>query len=153
APGPGRPPAVPPDRSALYASRHPDEVLRFLGLRTGMTAIDLPADGGYYSEIMARAVGPHGRVITFVPDTVRAGFEPLARRNPNVELRAALLHAFSPETMIPDEADFALLHIMYHDTYWDEPGVPTVDPQIVLAALFRALKPGALVGVIDNVGE
>ena len=42
---------------------------------------------------------------------------------------------------------------MYHDTYWDEPGVPPVDPQRLLAALLRALKPGAVVGVIDYVGE
>ena len=138
---------------ALDASRRPTEILTFLGLRAGMTAIDLPADGGYYSEIMARTVGPRGRVITLVPDSVRSGFEPLARRNPNIELRAAVLHALSPEAMTPDEADFALLHIMYHDTYWDEPGVPQVDPQRVLTTLYRALKPGAVVGVIDYVGE
>ena len=138
---------------ALDAVRRPTEILDFLGLRAGMTAIDLPADGGYYSELMARTVGPRGRVIALVPDSVRSGFEGMARRSGNVELRAALLHALSPETVTPDEADFALLHIMYHDAYWDEPGVPTVDPQRLLAALHRALKPGAMVGVVDYVGE
>ena len=138
---------------ALDRVRRPTEILDFLGLRAGMTVIDLPADGGYYSEIMARTVGPRGRVITLVPDSVRSGFGPLTRRNSNIELRAALLHALSPETVTPDEADFALLYIMYHDTYWDEPGVPPVDPQRMLAALHRALKPGGVVGVIDYVGE
>jgi len=46
----------------LDESRKPGEVLRFLGLRKGMQALDLFGANRYWSEIMAPAVGPSGHV-------------------------------------------------------------------------------------------
>lgn len=143
-----------PDSSvALDARRHPVEVLGFLELKEGMTVLDVPADGGYYSEVMARTVGPEGRVIALVPEGLLSDFAALQARNPNVELRTAVLHEVSPDTVGADEADFVLLHVMYHDTYWDEPGASAVDPARFVRALYRTLRPGGVVGVIDFVGE
>jgi len=55
-----------PDRSAADRTndirRQPDKMLAFIGIRPGMTAMDLSAGGGYTSELLARAVGPTGRV-------------------------------------------------------------------------------------------
>ena len=55
-----------PDRSAadknLDARRKPAQLLAFMGVRHGMTALDLSAGGGYTTELIARAVGPTGRV-------------------------------------------------------------------------------------------
>ncbi|OYX46699.1 MAG: hypothetical protein B7Y97_13300 [Sphingomonas sp. 32-66-10] len=56
--GPGRP----VDQIALDAGRKPAEVLAFLGLKPGDVAADIMAGSGYYTEIMARAVGPKGLV-------------------------------------------------------------------------------------------
>ena len=56
-----------PDRPAEEAAdderRKPAEVLAFAGLETGMAVLELEAGGGYYTEILSRAVGPDGSVI------------------------------------------------------------------------------------------
>ena len=55
-----------PDRSASDkvndVRRKPDLILAFIGIRSGMIALDLSAGGGYTTELLARAVGPTGRV-------------------------------------------------------------------------------------------
>jgi predicted methyltransferase len=55
-----------PDRSAADRTndlrRKPDQMLAFIGIWPGMVALDLSAAGGYTTELVARAVGPTGRV-------------------------------------------------------------------------------------------
>lgn len=55
-----------PDRSAADRNndirRKPAEMLAFIGVRPGMVALDLSAGGGYTTELLARAIGPGGRV-------------------------------------------------------------------------------------------
>ena len=51
----------PADRST-DVRRKPAEILAFIGIRQGWTALDLSAGGGYTTELIARAVGPTGRV-------------------------------------------------------------------------------------------
>jgi predicted methyltransferase len=54
------------DRSAADRTndlrRHPDQMLAFIGIRPGIVAVDLSAAGGYTTELLARAIGPSGRV-------------------------------------------------------------------------------------------
>ena len=42
--------------------RDPVKLLAFTGVKTGMTVLDMGAGGGYSTELMARAVGPTGKV-------------------------------------------------------------------------------------------
>src|SRR5439155_1292464 len=55
-----------PDRSEADRTtdkrRDPVKLLAFTGVRTGMTVLDMGAGGGYSTELMARAVGPTGKV-------------------------------------------------------------------------------------------
>jgi predicted methyltransferase len=55
-----------PDRSAADRTndqrRKPVEMLEFIGVRPGSTALDLSAAGGYTTELLARAIGPSGKV-------------------------------------------------------------------------------------------
>ena len=55
-----------PDRSAADRTndtrRKPAELLAFIDPRPGMTVLDVSAGGGYTSELLARSVGPGGRV-------------------------------------------------------------------------------------------
>src|SRR5204863_7897444 len=55
-----------PDRSEADRNsdkrRDPIKLLAFTGVRIGMTALDMGAGGGYSTELMARAVGPTGKV-------------------------------------------------------------------------------------------
>ena len=55
-----------PDRSSADKTndlrRKPDLTLEFIGIRPGMVALDLSAGGGYTTELLARSIGPTGRV-------------------------------------------------------------------------------------------
>src|SRR5215218_4547486 len=55
-----------PDRAAADRDtdkrRDPVKLLAFTGAKTGMTVLDMGAGGGYSTELMARAVGPSGKV-------------------------------------------------------------------------------------------
>ena len=55
-----------PDRSAADRTndlrRKPEQMLAFIGVRPGMVALDLSAAGGYTTELLARAIGPTGKV-------------------------------------------------------------------------------------------
>ncbi len=50
------------NRSAQEGWGQAARVVRTLGLRNGQTAADIGAGGGYFSVLLARAVGPGGRV-------------------------------------------------------------------------------------------
>jgi predicted methyltransferase len=55
-----------PDRSAADRTndqrRHPEEMLAFIAITPGITALDVSAGGGYTTELLARSVGPTGKV-------------------------------------------------------------------------------------------
>jgi predicted methyltransferase len=55
-----------PDRSAGDRTndlrRKPEQMLEFIAVSPGLTALDLSAGGGYTTELLARAIGPTGKV-------------------------------------------------------------------------------------------
>ena len=142
---------------ALDESRDPAAVHAFLGLETGDDALDVVAGTGYYTEIMARAVGPEGRVVSHNPPTVISEYNlrPVldarygADRLPNVEERN---FAFADTQLGRNRFDFVLMHLVYHDLYTETPAMPHTDPGTFLAYLFEAVKPGGIVGIVDHVG-
>jgi len=143
----------PADAVAMDAGRHPAEVLDFMGLKKGMSAVDVLTGGGYYAEIMAQAVGPKGSVVAWEPqgfaDRAKDKLDPLLAREPNVKLITDFRMA-----MPADAYDFAMIHLNYHDFYWESEkyGVVRTDPNQVLGVLYAAMKPGGIVAVIDHVG-
>jgi predicted methyltransferase len=149
-------PGRPADMVALDASRKPVEVLSWMGLERGAQVLDLWTGFGYFAEIMARAVGPTGRVTAWnapsfaQTERFRAATEGVRQRNSNITLMATPTNALA----LPEQAyDFVLLNIVYHDFYWESVsfGLQRVDPETVTASLFRATRPGGTVGVIDHV--
>jgi predicted methyltransferase len=42
--------------------RHPADILNFLAIKPGITALDISSGGGYTTELLARAIGPTGKV-------------------------------------------------------------------------------------------
>jgi len=149
-------PGRPAEAVALDEVRKPAEVLRWLGLERGDRALDYFTGTGYYAEIMARAVGPTGSVTGWNSsgfgrsERVRTALAAIHQRSPNTAFY------FTPTTALsfaPDAYDFVLLHLVYHDAYWESVqfGLPRIDPNNVTAALFRAVKPGGTVAVIDHI--
>ena len=149
---PGRPAA---DRERDATSR-PAEVLSFLGVRSGMSVLDLNAATGYFTELLANVVGPRGRVIAHNhPGAVAMLGEQITQRYehgrlPNVE---QLLVRHDELRLAPESLDLVLMSMAYHDTYWYDTNVDwgPVDQSALLKRFYAALKPGGVVGVIDHV--
>jgi predicted methyltransferase len=142
--------------SAEDAWRRPAEVLAFLQVRPGMTVLDYFSAAGYYTELLSNAVGPQGKVIAYnnEPYLKFSGEKPGQRygnnRLPNVTQVTAPVEeaAFDPASV-----DAALFMMSYHDLYWrsKDGSWPNTDPAAALARLVPALKPGAIVVVMDHV--
>ncbi len=144
-----------PERAReLDESRKPAEVLAFLGLEEGDDAADLISGGGYWAEILARSVGESGSVTALEPEQFfdEEAWTALSEREPGIALERYPFEGFAPGT---DRFDFAIMNLNYHDVYWEseEYNVPRSDPDEFLAALYAAMKPGGVVGVIDHAGD
>jgi predicted methyltransferase len=150
-----------PGRSAdnvkLDESRKPAEVLNFLGLKRGMSVIDLFGANAYWAEIMAPVVGPKGHVLVWEPAQFYKGDAPKAfaefmAKNRNVSIIST---PFEAPSLPRNSADLVMLNLNYHDTYWqsEKYGIPRMDPAAFLKTVYRAMKPGAVIGVIDHVAS
>jgi len=151
-----------PERSADDRERDgwakPDAVLTFLDARPDMHVIDYLAGDGYYSELLARIVGPKGEVIVY-NNGGYAGFvgQELVkrfggRRLPNTLQKVAEISALK----LPEKSlDAALFVMSYHDIYYTPRGAsaPMGDASQAVRALFDALKPGGIVVVQDHVAS
>ncbi len=145
----------PAEAVKLDESRKPAEVLRFLGLQRGHRALDLLTGNGYYAEVMGRAVGPRGSVVAWEPtnfydDAAKKNWDALKARAPNASL---LVSTAKDLSLAPASFDFVLMHLIYHDTYWESEKFkfPRMDPTAFLATVHAATKPGGIVGVVDHV--
>ncbi|MFT5561459.1 MAG: putative methyltransferase, partial [Litorivivens sp.] len=141
----------------LDERRHPDGVLRFLGVEPGMAVFDVFAGGGYYTEILSYLVGPEGYVVHYnnAPweDFVKKGTEARFKGNrlPNVERLVA-----PPEALRNHAAEFdaAIFVLGMHDIYYADPetGWVAIDVAKFASGIFDLLKPGGVLGVIDHNG-
>jgi predicted methyltransferase len=152
--------AAAPGRSdedkARDAQRKPAQVLAFLGLKPGDTALDVWAAGGWYTEVLSIAVGPTGHVYSQNPPMVlqfrdgaydKALAERLAGdRLANVE---RVDEALTDEPLPADSIDFAITAMNFHDVY-NSDGADA--GQAFMEEVFFALRPGGVFGVIDHVG-
>ena len=150
-----------PGRSAdnvkLDESRKPAEVLQYLGLKKGMSVIDLFGGNRYWSEIIAPVVGSKGHVVVweasqFSDPASEKAFDAFKAKSPNVTLVSTPFEALS---LPKNSADFVMLNLNYHDTYWqsEKYKIPRMDPATFLKVVYAAMKPGAVIGVIDHVAS
>ena len=131
------------------ATRMPIDVIEFLGVEDGMTALDVIAAGGWYTGILSAAVGPDGKVYSQNPAFFlgREGF---------VEAEAARHAALgNVEALHGDVAgidgmiDAAITNLNLHDIY----NMGGAEAALgLLGPVFTALKPGGVFAVIDHRG-
>ena len=144
-----------PDNVKLDESRKPVEILNFFGLQKGMNVIDMFGANRYWAEIMAPAVGPTGSVIVWNPtqftnDKRKSEFAEFAARQPNVAMISSRMET---PLLGTNRYDFLIMNLDYHDVYWQnaDRGIVRMEPDPWLKTLYTAMKPGAVVGVIDHV--
>ena len=139
---------LPKDR-ARDENRHYAQIMEFFGVRPGMTVLELFAAGGNTAEVLARAVGPQGKVYMQNPQFLydrgggKAVDERLANnRLPNV---VRLDKPLNEMGLAPNSLDGAVAFMVLHDFFWLSQDVPGV-----LADVHKALKPGGWFGVVDH---
>jgi len=116
------------------------QLVRLLGIKSGMTVADIGAGSGYYVVRLSPIVGPHGRIIAedVVPEYLRA----LRHRVRDLGLRNVVTSLGEPHDprLLANSLDIAILVHMYHEI---------TQPYGLLYNLVPALKPGARVGIVD----
>lgn len=149
-----------PDRNpkliARDAARHPAEELTFFGLSAQSNVVEIWPGGGYWTEILAPYLAAHGQYTMALAGSADA--EESASTKHLHELVAAhkasygtvhesLLDAKHFELAPPGSADLVLTFRNLHN--WMEAGIA----EKVLAACFRALKPGGTLGIEAHRGR
>jgi predicted methyltransferase len=133
----------------LDATRHPAALLAFYGVGPGMTVADLGAGLGYTTELLARAVGPSGRVYSqndpgLFRQFLTKRWEARVARTAN---RPVVTVVRTFDEPLPPEAknlDLVVNYIFYHDTVW-----LGADRERMNKAIFAALKPHGVYVVVD----
>lgn len=145
---------ISPDRTdadrVLDQRRDSQKLLEFYGVRPGMRVLDLSAGRGHNTELLARVVGPKGKVyahsapnLTF-PATKTAFEERL--KTPAMKNVVPISRDF--EDAVPPDVrnlDLVTFNFNYHDTVW-----LGTDRAKMNRAVFQALRPGGIYIVADH---
>jgi|JI10StandDraft_1071094.scaffolds.fasta_scaffold184678_2 predicted methyltransferase len=140
-------------------NRHPSAVLALFTPQPGDKILEIEAGGGYYTEILSRAVGPEGTVYmqnpagfdAFLGDTVSKRID---GRLTNVTYVKSNFDAFGLEDASVDIVTwFQGPHELWYVPEGSPEGATDVfgEPTAVYAEIARVLKPGGQFVVIDHV--
>ncbi|UTW54199.1 class I SAM-dependent methyltransferase [Kordiimonas sp. SCSIO 12610] len=134
--------------------RKPAEVLRFLGLQEGDTVLDIFSGGGYYTEILSRSVGQSGNVTAHNNQAYRRimSYDLEDRYNDRRLANVTLLQAEPADLKLDNDTyDFVIMALAYHDFYIQTDDWPEFDVNKMLREVFKSVKKGGVVGIIDHV--
>ncbi len=146
-------PARPAADRKLDSSRKPEQLLAFFGIKPGMKVADLWAGGGYTTELLARTVGPNGKVYSqnmeFPARFKKAGEMWQARvKEPGMSNVVEITKPFDSPDLLPvppGSLDAVIIDMNYHDMVGRGFNRDNVNH-----AVFTALKPGGVYGLVDN---
>lgn len=136
------------------AARKPAELLALAAIEPGDKVGDFIMGGGYFTRLLSATVGPKGRVYAYQPaefitfmakygedqKTVAAAYENVTPLSPS-------LGSFA----FPEPLDAIVTVQNYHDLHLEP--FPDDTAAKVNAALFKALKPGGVLLVVDHAAE
>jgi predicted methyltransferase len=132
--------------------RDPAKLLAFSGVRPGMKVLDIGAGSGYSTDIIARVVGPNGRVYAQNPPTIAE------RVNDRFQARLASL-PYKNVTLVTrpmgnpvppgvKDLDVVTFFFVYHDTTYQP-----IDRAEMNKRIFDGLKPGGSLVIADHAAN
>ncbi len=144
-------PARPAADSTRDATRLPGELLAFAGIAPGQQVGDFVMGGGYFTRVLAAAVGPQGHVYAFQPAEFIAFRKQYGDDQRTVDAAYANVDAVAgpfaaPAFPVPLDAIITVQN--FHDLYL-KPFAPDTGAR-ASKALFAALKPGGTLVVVDH---
>jgi predicted methyltransferase len=140
------------------ANRKPAQVLSFFGIKPGMTVLDLFSGGGYYAEMLDSLVGEKGKVIAHSNEAYMS-FVGDAFKKRHADGRLAQTDTIISEVddlkLEENSLDAAMLVLTWHDFLFSNPddGWAAIDESMLIDNLCTAMKPGAVLGLIDHVAN
>jgi predicted methyltransferase len=142
--------------------RHPKETLEFFGLRPEMTVVEIWPGGGWYTEVLAPVLRERGKLYVAqygskppFPYQQREMDTLAAKMRANPDLYRAVtptaLNLLTNELTIapPGSADLVLTFRNVHNWFEEGYGPPNA-AELAFKAMFTALKPGGMLGVVDH---
>jgi predicted methyltransferase len=140
--------------------RHPKETLAFFGFRSDMTVVEVWPGSGWYTEILAPALQSRGRLYAaqysanppfayqrryFGEFLSKLGTSPAVFKDVNV---TALDFPYQLQIAPPGSADLVVTFRNVHN--WASPGYGEDAMRLGYRAMFDALKPGGVLGIVDH---
>jgi predicted methyltransferase len=149
-----------PARTASFVARdkarHPVEELTFFGLKPNMTVVELWPGGGYWTEILGPYLAKSGTYYAALQSTndeessqsaAKWHSRVAAQKDRIGTVHETALGGTHFDIAPAGSADLVLTFRNFHN--WMNDG----DADQVLAAIFKALKPGGVLGVEDHRGR
>ncbi|MDN5938800.1 MAG: hypothetical protein L0H83_09065 [Salinisphaera sp.] len=145
-----------PENIALNKYRHPAQTLHFFGVKPNMTVVEVWPEDGWYTEMLAPYIQAPGQLyvagyslqsVTVPQAHIQAERQYVAKLRAHPQLYGQVkLTAMGPPldwwVAPPGSADVVLT---FRDVWtWIEGGYP----RVVFEALYKALKPGGILGVV-----
>lgn len=131
--------------------RHPVEVLRFFGIQPDMTVVEMWAEGGWWTEILAPYLRDDGTYyIADMPvERWRDIMVEKLESDPSIYGNAILTQFGGGRTDIAPEgsADMILTFRNLHN--WLKSG----DGDLAFETMYKTLKPGGILGVVEHRGD
>jgi predicted methyltransferase len=149
-------PARTPTFVARDPGRHPLEELTFFGIKPSMTVVELWPGGGYWSEILGPYLAKTGMYyVAFESTDDPEGNKSVSQWRSNMAAQKERLGAIHETTLAaghfdiapPGSADMVLTFRNLHN--WMDGGYADQ----ALAACFKALKPGGVLGIEEHRGR
>jgi predicted methyltransferase len=134
----------------------PAELMTFFGIKQGMKVLDFLSGDGYWSELISHMVGESGEVTAH---SNQAYFDFIGEKRekrlgnnrlPGVKI---LISEIDDMQLKENTYDMIYLGLVYHDIYYVADYWPEVDRDNYLGQLYRALKPGGILAVVDHSAE
>jgi len=149
-----------PARTAAFVARdparHPAEELTFMGIKPSMTVVELWPGGGYWTEILGAYLAPKGHYYLAIESSGDTEEDAMtAKLRSRIAAQGDRFGKINQTVLGPKQFDIAPagsadLILTFRNLHnWMDGGYADQ----VIAACFKALKPGGIVGIEEHRGR
>ena len=140
--------------------RRPKETLEFFGFRSDMTVVEIWPGGGWYTEILAAALKQNGKLYAAQYSTNPAygyqrryfgGFLLKMGETPDIYRDVIVTTLDFPYSLAIAPKESADMVVTFRNAHnWVNPAYGKYSAALGYQAMFDALKPGGILGVVDH---